>query len=383
MKKYTVVFITLLPGLFMASQVVAQIEDVEYGGSVFFDIDSFDGVYNAEGAEIDVERADEKDSVSELRRARLYLKFGFAEDWSSKLQLSYDEKGGRTEVKDAYIRYKGWDFADITIGQDKEPFSLGLITSLKNSNAIERNIAGQAFRLGRNLGVNFAADSENYSWSIGLYDVGEYGSDITQGGGGKLAVTGRLTLSPINDNNQVLHLGSSFSIRDLNGAEFEIESNAEVRGSADVMDTRNFPADSLQQFALESAWIKDRLALSTEAYYQDVEGVFDVNSAIYTGYYVEGSYFLSNDSLRYKKGRFGAVKSNSDSGAWQLVLRHSYLDAEDNLDGMEITNRMLGINYYRKALKLMLNITSTDLNGYDVKTLDAGDAVSFRAQYRF
>jgi hypothetical protein len=50
---------------------------------------------------------------------------------------------------------------------------------------------------------------------------------------------------------------------------------------------------------------------------------------------------------------------------------------------MEITNRMLGVNYYRKALKLMLNLTSTDLSGYDVRTLDAGDAVSFRAQFRF
>ncbi len=377
--KYSV----LLTALFSAGQAFAEIDNIEYGGSVFFDVDSFDGAYNAQGAET-VESADvERDTVSELRRAQLYLKLDLAENWSSKLQLGYSEKSSEAKVKDAYVRYKGWDFADITIGQDKEPFSLGLMTSLKNSNAIERNIASQAFRLGRNLGINLAAAKKDYSWTIGLYEVGEYGSDTTQGGGGKLAVTGRFSLTPINTKSQVLHLGTSFSLRDLDGAEFEVESNAEVHGSVDVLDTRNFQADSLNQYALESAWIKDRLALVGEAYYQDVDGTVDSDSALYTGYYLEGSYFLTNDSLRYKKGRFAAVKPSADSGAWQLVLRHSYLDAEDNLDGMEVTNSMLGINYYRKAIKLMVNFTRTELAGYDVEELDSGDSISFRAQYRF
>ena len=44
---------------------------------------------------------------------------------------------------------------------------------------------------------------------------------------------------------------------------------------------------------------------------------------------------------------------------------------------------MLGVNYYRKAIKLMVNVTRTELAGYDVEEFDRGDAVSFRAQYRF
>ena len=362
--------------LFIAGQAVAISDDIEYGGTVFFDADSLEGVYNPDGIG--------SDRVTEVRRAQLYFKLGFSKDWSTKLQLAYDEKSSSTEVKDAYIRYKGWDFADITVGQDKEPFSLGLISGLKNSNAIERNIASQAFRLGRNLGVNFSSANKGYTWSVGLYDVGEYGSDTTQGGGGKLAVTGRFTLSPINKKRHVVHLGTSFSTRDLDGAEFEIESNGEVHGAVDILDTRNFQADSLSQYALESAWIKGPLALTGEAYYQDVKGTVDSNSASYSGYYVEGSYFLSDDSMRYKKGRFTSVNPNSNSGAWQLVVRRSFLDAEDNRDGMEVTNSMLGLNYYySKAIKLMLNLTRTELAGYDVKALDSGDAVSLRAQYRF
>ena len=258
------------------------------------------------------------------------------------------------------------------------------MTSLKNSNAIERNVASQAFRLGRNLGVNLASANQDYSWTIGLYEVGEYGSDMAEGGGGKLAVTGRLSLTPINNKSQVLHLGTSFSLRDLDGAEFEIESNAEVHGSMDVLDTRNIQADSLNQYALESAWIKGSVAVVGEVFYQDVEGTVDSVRALYNGYYIEGSYFLTNDSLSYKKGRFASVKPNANSGAWQLVLRHSYLDAEDNLDGMEISTSMLGVNYYyARTIKLMVNFTRTEMAGYDVEEFDRGDALSFRAQYRF
>jgi len=369
--------------LFGAGQAIADAAEVDYGGSILIDFDSFDGAYTAEGEEL-VTGSDE----SELRRAQLYFKLG-NEKWSTKLQLAYDENDSRTEVKDAYIAYKGWDFADIIIGQDKEPFSLDLMTSLKNSSAIERSLASQAFRIGRNYGVNLSANSTDYSWSVGIYDVDEYGSDITQGGGGKLALTGRFTLSPVNSAKEVLHFGSSFSLRDLDGAEFEVESNAEVHSSADVLDTRNFQADSLDQFALESAWVKGRTALVAEAFYQDIKAKISSESAIYTGYYIQGSYFLSNDSLRYKKGRFGSVKPNTESGAWQLVMRHSYLDAEDNLDGLEITTSMLGVNYYcQNSFKLMLNFTRTELSGYDlsgsdVEELNSGDAVSFRAQYRF
>lgn len=377
--KFFVAYIAFLAPL-AAGQALAKTNDLEYGGSVMVDADRFDGVYNA-AADIS---GNSSDDISEVRRAQLYLKYKFSEDWSSKLQLGYGEKSGKTEVKDAYIVYKGWDVADITIGQDKEPFSLDLMTSLKNSSAIEKNLAGQAFRIGRNMGINLASDSKASSWSIGVYEVGEYGSDPAQGGDGKLALTGRATLSPVNKGREVVHLGASFSLRDLDGAVFEVESNGEVHGAPDVLDTRNFEADSIDQYGLESAWISNRFALIGEAYRQDVSGVLESDSVSYSGYYVQGSYFLTDDSLRYKKGRLSSVRPTADSGAWQLLLRHSYLDADDNEDGMEVTNTLVGINYYySRSTKLMLNFTSTEINGHDVEELDRGDAISLRAQFRF
>lgn len=380
MKNKFSITITTFLALLAVSHAGAKSKEIDYGGSILVDADRFDGVYNAAADST----GNTSDDISEVRRAQLYLKYKFSEDWSSKLQLGYEEKSGKTEVKDAYIVYKGWDIADITIGQDKEPFSLDLMTSLKNSSAIEKNVAGKAFRIGRNIGVNLSSDSNDYSWSIGVYQVGEYGSKPALGGGGKLALTGRGTLSPVNDNGKVLHLGASFSRRDLDGAVFEVESNAEIHGAPDILDTRKFQADSIDQYGLESAWISNRFALTGEAYRQDVTGLQESDSVSYSGYYLQGSYFLTNDLLRYKKGRLSSVRPKADSGAWQLVLRHSYLDAEDNEDGMEVTNTLVGINYYfSRSTKLMLNLTRTELSGHDVQDLDSGDAISLRAQYRF
>ena len=47
--KFFVLFTALFSGLFSAGQAFAEIDNIEYGGSVFYDVDSFDGVYNAEG----------------------------------------------------------------------------------------------------------------------------------------------------------------------------------------------------------------------------------------------------------------------------------------------------------------------------------------------
>ena len=139
--KIFVAYIALL-SLSAAGYAGAETE-IDYGGSILVDADRFDGVYNAAADST----GNTSDDISEVRRAQLYLKYKFSEDWSSKLQLGYGEKSGKTEVKDAFIVYKGWDIADITIGQDKEPFSLDLMTSLKTARLLRETLPDRPFVL--------------------------------------------------------------------------------------------------------------------------------------------------------------------------------------------------------------------------------------------
>ena len=66
-KQLSFAFISTCLCLFVAGQVFAKAGDVDYGGSILFDFDSFDGAYSTEGEEA-VSGGDE----SELRRAQLY-----------------------------------------------------------------------------------------------------------------------------------------------------------------------------------------------------------------------------------------------------------------------------------------------------------------------
>ncbi|MCS5587770.1 MAG: porin [Porticoccaceae bacterium] len=361
-------------------------DGLQTGGRIVVDADQFDGIYRQDDGAND--SANDKQHETELRRARLYFKLPIAEDWSSKIQLSLTEEDNKYELKDAYLRYKGWSLADIRIGQSKEPFGLENLTSSLNSSVIERSLAASAFALGRNPGINIADSNSKRSWSLGLYEVGNNAGTKEDGG---LAYTARVTFSPVNDNPEYIHFGISFSNRDLDGSEYEIESDGGVHSAINFLDTANIETDSIDQIGLESAWGRGALSLQAEYQYQKIEATESINSTSYQAYYLQGSYFLSGDHRPYKKGRFGTVKPSSSAGAIELVLRYGSLGSinlDDKINSgtdFQLNSLLFGVNYHlNKRIKFMLNVISTDSTGiFKDDDQEEGDAISLRVQLRF
>ncbi|MEI8640943.1 porin [Pseudoalteromonas sp. Hal099] len=88
-------------------------DDIDLSGYIMLDYNKFDtslleGQYDSNSSE----------STSEIRRARLSFKSDISKDWKSKFQLGFAD--GETEIKDAYLEYSGWKYADLTIGQKKK-----------------------------------------------------------------------------------------------------------------------------------------------------------------------------------------------------------------------------------------------------------------------
>ena len=146
-------------------------------------------------------------------------------------------------IEDAFIKYRGWDPATITVGQRKAPFSLSTLTSSKYITFIERSAPTDLFSSeaigvgGRTPGITLENTGENHTLAGGFYlmrqrsddtDTGvftdsagdtvvvESGTDsiserkIDDGWG----VTGRATWLPVNrSGKQLVHAGVAFGYK--------------------------------------------------------------------------------------------------------------------------------------------------------------------------
>jgi phosphate-selective porin OprO/OprP len=95
----------------------------------------------------------------------------------------------------------------------------------------------------------------------------------------------------------------------------------------------------------------------------------------FDGYYIYGSYFLTNDLRNYlaDKGVFDIIKPANPFrlhgggwGAWEVATRYSVLDLNDgNVLGGNERNITLGLNWYPSSfVRLMANYVHVlDING--------------------
>ena len=352
-------------------------QNLDIGLRINLDSNRFDGIYRED-------RLDSYQYDSQLRRARLSLKLPLGSDWSSKVQIGINEDEESYETKELYLRYRGFDFTDIKIGQSKEPFGLENVTSSGNSLFTERSLS--TFALGRSKGINFSDSNRAYSWSLGAYKVEQNGKVKADG---DRAYTVRVTVSPINKDNKYNHFGMAYSTRDLQGAEYEIKTSGGVDNAFSFLDTRNIATDTIVKKGAEAAWGRGPISLQGEYQYLQIEALDIDQSATYQGYYTQLSYFLTNDHRPYKKGRFSSVKPNSSYGAWELTLRKSALQSVEigsanKNSAIDIETTVLGVNYYlTKKVKFMLNAIDTKTKGitsYDIAP--NGSALSLRLQIK-
>lgn len=349
-------------------------QNVEASIKINLDANRFKGIYADD-------QQDDYQYDSQLRRARLTLKLPIFNSWSSKLQVAINEGDDTYEIKDLYLKYDGFDVADIKIGKFKEPFGLENITSSANNPFTER--AMSIFAIGRNKGISFSNANSKYSWNIGAYDIQQNGKIKADA---NKAYTARATFSPTNTVNSYSHMGLSYSKRDLQGVEYEIKTNGGVDSAINFIDTKNIATETIDKSGLELAWGRGPLSLQSEYQQLQINAIDALEDATYKGYYGQISYFLTADHRAYKKGRLSKVTPSSTNGAWELSLRKGIVQSveigvENNNSDIDIETTVLGLNYYHTSkIQLMLNAIDTDVSA--INTADVGSALSLRLQIR-
>jgi phosphate-selective porin OprO/OprP len=227
-----------------------------------------------------------------IRRARVYFK-GHSGDWAYKLQLNVDDNRGSLRrtggtVEDLYVKYTGFgDALQITAGKHNSPFSLQRLTSSNDMTALERSAATNFVISNRNTGIQLHGKSGMFTYGIGAYEAEanfELNSDgelVTNQdlGSNNMAVIGRLTATPINNDGNILHFGAGF-----------IESS-----------------EDNQQFGLKDVYNLEFAAVAgafhVQSEYFDGTGP-GVNSDDLETYYFQAGWVLTGESRPYKDGKF-------------------------------------------------------------------------------
>ena len=291
------------------------------------------------------------ESGTKLRRARLGISGKAYEHWAFKLQYDFSSSSSGLDktVKDAFLSYSGLDPLTITLGHFDEPFSLEALSSSKHVTFIERSLVANAFPPGRNIGLQgHAYLADHFTITLGVFDDEDQKGDWN--------VTGRFSYSPVHEKTRAVHLGTSFSYRNLGGssASYQLKSGPATRvSSSSLVDTGELEKiDTVLLNNLEAAGVWGPLAAQAEYFFASPDekaGQADVGS--YKGWYAEVSWILTGESRNYswEDGTFGSVRPRrpvfeGGMGAWQAGLRYAKLDL-DTVGG-ELDELTLGLTWY-------------------------------------
>jgi len=320
------------------------------------------------------------------RRARIGLSGKVDDDWSFQIEYDFAENG--SSANDVYVRYTGLDQGNITIGHFKVPFGLEELTSSNNITLIERSLPTTTFAQARRMGVSYSTSGDN--WTAAVMGFGQsQGSGVRSTTGDEgLGLGGRVTFTPVNNDNNLFHLGIAASTespedKDVSQVRFRTRPESRVTGVR-LVDTGNISdVSSINQIGLEAAWKAGPFSVQSEWMRAEASRRGGIDSVDFNGWYVSGSWVLTGESRGYRGGVFRGVSPQNPGGAWELTARYSNVDLDDGpIEGGEETNWTLGVNWYANSrVRLMANYINVNTDRRGVS--DDPNIFLMRAQVAF
>ncbi len=316
---------------------------------------------------------------TQIRRGR----FGF--DGTAFKQFAWRIEGewvdNKANLLDAYVSYTGVKNFTFTLGQLKVPAGLEADSSDAFNEFLERGMANTAFgAVGgeRRVGATFAYANPWLTATAGIYGAGEAVDRSTVTPDEVWGYNGRVTVEPINDARQLIHLGASaYHVQDLSGNSVTLADRPNVRVDGGNIESVAIagtnPAGGPQTgvkdatfYGLEGAAVYGPFSVQGEYSHMNLDRFGSAPSLNFDGYYVFGSLFLTGESRQFKGGLIDRLKPirpfdplKGNWGAFELAVRYDRLNLTDHAlspldhDAHAWTG---AVNWYLNGnLKLMFN----------------------------
>lgn len=310
-----------------------------------------------------------------ISSARVTFKGGVGGNWVYKFDVDLvDSAGnpGRSRFGEAFVGYSGCKNFWIALGQVSIPFGLENWASSSDLPFMELSMPTSAFAPDKGIGLYaewhghmFTAAAALYHPAAGFRATGDVlsvpalspfpaspvagtGPIDSAPGSDDTGASARVTFSPVHDDRVVYHAGVSARYENLHehANNFNFIGGFELQSRQTPSLFTNIPPNSSKAFHVWGFELAGRwgpFLLEGEYMIADVDR--DAGFAVgdlrnpggdldYHGYYVEASYVLTGEAREYDfdSGTFGPVHPRSRKGAWEIGVRHSFIDLLDNPD---------------------------------------------------
>jgi phosphate-selective porin OprO/OprP len=276
------------------------------------------------------------------------------------------------------LRYKFTEQLRFNAGQFKEPFGLEYLHSSRTQYTMERSIATNSLTFGRNGGIMLAY-LEKY-WTLQAAITEDQPDDDTET---DLAYTLRATTALILPENSFIHLGYSYSQRESNVTDYDIDEQLIARPFGNLIESAKVSYNRLTANGIELAGRYGPVILQSEMIEHYLDDIND-DAHTFSGYYITGMWTIYGNKRDYKKGRI--LFDDSNDHTLELALRYSYIDLELAGEGDRAEASTAALNYYYKDnFRTSLELQHAILKKYDDNEVDkeTGDSFAVRIQYTF
>lgn len=305
---------------------------------------------------------------TEFRRARIHFKGVLFNDF--KYVSEFDFADGKVVVKDLNVSYRGLDWLQITVGNQKQNMSMELQESSNDIMFIERSAVNSLTEktFNRAIGLNFKSAGKDWSAQLGVYgddvnpgkdnDKDANGNAQKEYGSEGWGISSRVSYTPINTKTHVLHTGMSVGYRGMNPNKSKVSLGYETTHMSNLYLTKAGVKDvsDMTMAIAELAYMYGPFSVQSE--YAHMWLARNADTGVnFDAWYIQAGWTLTGESRSYKgsDGEFKRLKPSeafgfgegSGWGAVELAVRYDESDLNSgNINGGTEKAFTVGANWY-------------------------------------